>query len=622
VKRSFIIIGCIALIAIGAFWLVRPQDAPSAARQRSLGQDPSLNAGQFAQVARQIEGPLVSAPVVPSLSMAARDLPEAEFEPLLEREINPRQNPLRDFENALLNPPGSTDPLLAAASLNNNTLADLLFTFEGTSNFCSCTPPDTVGDVGPNHYVQMVNASVFNVYDKSGNVLLANRDLRELWASGNCAASRNGDPIVAYDGLADRWLLAQFSTGNGVCVAVSQTSDPTGAYYGYEFTTPSFPDYFKISVWPDAYYMTANESTYSALALDRSKMLAGQAASSVRFAGEDNLLLPADVDGPTAPPAGAPGLFYTFKDNSFHGGSDRLELFAFDVDWATPGNSTFTLLRSINISSFTYTVCGFFNLSCIPQAGTTQRVDPVSEWPMWRLAYRNFGTRQVLLGNFTVDVGSDRAGIRWFELRNTSGTWNLFQEGTYSFADTIHRWMGSIAMDQDGNIALGYSRSSSSLNPSIYFTTRLASDPWGTFGPEQVMFTGSGSQTGSNRWGDYSALSIDPADDCTFWYTQEYYSANSASNWKTRVGVFSIPSCGSAPTDTPTPTATSTATETATATTTATPTATPTASVTPSATATPTATATLTVTATPTTSATPTQEAPAVRVYLPVIRKP
>lgn len=528
----------VVLLCLGIFLLSNNNPAT---RQRSPGE---TAVSQHTNAAKDpvIEGPLVLEQAIPTLTVAVRDLPEAQYQPILERETNPRHNPLL-LQGWPTMPDGAPDPLLGLG-VNNTDTAPPLLTFEGTDNFCGCSPPDTVGDVGPNHYVQMVNATVFNIYDKDGTVLVANKDMNDLWTSGNCSVSDNGDPIVVYDGLADRWVLAQFSTGNGVCVAVSQTADPTGSYYGYEFTTPTFPDYFKIGVWPDAYYMSANESTYSALALERPDMLNGLPAASVRFAGQDNLLMPADVDGPTPPPANAPGLFYTFKDNSFHGGSDRLEVFEFDVDWVTPANSTFTLVDSLNITSYTYTVCGFFNLDCIPQAGTSQRVDPVSEWPMWRLAYRNFGSHQTLVGNFTIDVGSDRGGIRWFELRKTAADWTLFQEGTYSFADTIHRWMGSIAMDGDGNMALGYSRSSTSLNPSIYYTTRLASDAPGTFGSEELMFAGAGSQTGSNRWGDYSALSVDPADDCTFWFTSEYYPSNSANNWNTRVGKFIIPGCG------------------------------------------------------------------------------
>ncbi|MBX3059124.1 MAG: DUF11 domain-containing protein [Anaerolineae bacterium] len=359
-----------------------------------------------------------------------------------------------------------------------------------------------------------------------------------------------GRSILVYDSLADRWVLAQFSTGNGICVAVSQTADPTGSYWGYEFSTPNFPDYPKISVWPDAYYMSTNENSYTAYALERADMLTGLPATSVRFAGQDNFLMAADVDGATPPPANTPGLFYTFKDNSFHGGADRLEIFELDVDWVTPANSTFTLAQTLNVTSFTYTVCGFFNLNCIPQLGTAQRVDAVSEWPMWRLAYRNFGSHETLLANFAVDVGSDRSGIRWYELRRSGGPWSIYQEGTHAPADTTHRFMGSIAMDGQGNIALAYSASSSTMNPAIWYATRLATDPLGTLQAEQTLFAGSGSQTGSNRWGDYSAISIDPTDDCTFWVTNEYYPSNSSNNWNTRIGKFTIPECLASPTET------------------------------------------------------------------------
>lgn len=598
----------IGLFLLSGFAFALVWATKTGTHQRRPGNMPiNLNLSGSQPEQTEMDGPLASELVYSTLTIAARDLPEAQYEPQLQRELNPRQNPLRDL--FVVNEIGPEDPLAANAQTGNFTLATPILTFEGTDNYCGCSPPDTIGDVGPNHYVQMVNATVFNVYDKNGNVILANRNLNTLWASGNCSVSTDGDPIVVYDGLADRWVLAQFSTGNGVCVAVSQTGDPTGAYYGYEFTTPTFPDYFKIGVWPNAYYMSANESTYSALALDRAKMLLGLPATSIRFAGQTNFLMPADVDGPTAPSANADGIFYTFKDNSFHGGTDRLELFAFHPDFVTPSNSTFTTMSSINLTSFTYTVCGFFNLNCIPQANTAQKVDPVSEWPMWRLVYRNFGDHQTLLGNFTVDVGSDRAGIRWFELRNTSGTWNLFQEGTFSLADTIHRWMGSIAMDGDGNIALGYSRSSASLNPSIYYTTRLSTDPLGTFGPEELMYAGTGSQTGSNRWGDYSAMSIDPSDDCTFWYTQEYYPSNSGNNWNTRIGKFIISGCGSGATSTPTPTTTATQTPSPTSTQTATPTVTPT----PTFTSTPSPTATSTVptdTPSPTLTQSPTPNGP------------
>jgi hypothetical protein len=277
-------------------------------------------------------------------------------------------------------------------------------------------------------------------------------------------------------------------------------------------------------------------------------MLAGNpTANFVKFTGETNLLLPADVDGATAPPAGG-GLFYTFKDNAFHGGTDRIELFQLHPNFATPASSTFKLIKTFPIAPFTYTVCGFFSFNCIRQQGTNQRVDAVSEWPMQRFAYRRFAGRQSLVGNFTVGGGAGDVGaaIRWFELRNlgtTAGGWTLFQEGTQDQGGVHDRFMGSIAMDEDGNIALGYSTSSSTLFPSIRYATRQPGDPLGTLEPERVLRAGNGSQTGSNRWGDYSAMSVDPVTGCQFWYTNEYYSPSSGSNWKTAIGAFTMPGC-------------------------------------------------------------------------------
>ncbi len=441
------------------------------------------------------------------------------------------------------------DPLAAVGVNGREPTPAATLNFQGQSNACGCSPPDTVGAAGATQFVQMVNSTSMTVYNKStGAVISGPSEFRLLWPSGNCRNSTDGDPIVVWDALASRWVLAQFSTGNGFCVAVSQTSSATGAYNLYEFTTPSFPDYFKIGAWSDAYYVGANESSYSALALNRSAMLSGAAASMIRFTATapENFLLPASVAGATAPPAGTPGIFYTFKDDSFHGsGADRLEFWHFAPNFTTPASSTFTLGATLNTTAYTYTVCGFFTLNCIPQGGTAQKVDPVSEWPMWQLQYRNLGAGgQKLVANFTIDVGSDRAGIRWYEINKTgASTYAIANEGTHAPADGRHRWMGSIAMDKIGNIALGYNASSASEAPSLRYATRGPGDPAGTLQTEAVLQSGGGSQTSSNRWGDYSAMTVDPTDDCTFWFTGEYYSANGGNSWTTRIGKFVLPSC-------------------------------------------------------------------------------
>lgn len=248
--------------------------------------------------------------------------------------------------------------------------------------------------------------------------------------------------------------------------------------------------------------------------------------------------------GSSAPPVGTPGIFYTYKDNNFHGGVDRLEFFHFVANFTTPVSSSFALVQSLPITAYTYTVCGFFVLNCIHQGGTSQRVDPVSEWPMWQMQYRRFAASERLVLNFTVDVGSDRTGIRWYELEKTgASSYAILQEGSYAPADGRHRWMSSIGIDRNGGIALGFSASSSSENPSLRYATRLPGDPVGTLQTEVVLQAGVGSQTSSNRWGDCSALAIDPVDHGTFWFTGEYYAANSGNGWTNRIGSFQMPEC-------------------------------------------------------------------------------
>ena len=501
-------------------------------------------------------GPIVSDPVVPDVSRPLRDMTPATPEIVLDRELNPRVHPGVLLDGIPNLPDGEPDPLAESSQNGGDLTPPVTLSFDGISYATGGTgsPPDTVGAVGPNHYVQMVNGSI-QIFNKSGTTVFGPVFSNTIWSGfgGSCQTRNDGDPIVLYDRQADRWLVTQFTAASPymICAAVSTTPDPTGSYYRYAFNVGSvLPDYFKFGVWPDAYYMSANETSYTAYAFDRASMLAGAAATYVKFTGQTNLLMPADLDGATAPPAGSPGIFYTFKDNATHGGSDRIEVFNLVVNWATPASSTFTLAHTIPVASFTYTVCGFFNFDCIPQPGASvaQRLDPVSEWPMFRLAYRNFGPHQSLVGNFTVDVGSDRAGIRWFELRRTGvGAWSLYQEGTQTSADTVHRWMGSIAQDRQGNIALGYSVSSSAIFPSIRYATRLATDPLGTLQTEVTLQTGSGYQNQNHsRWGDYSAMDVDPTNDCTFWYTNEYFSTTGLS-WRTRIGTFTIPECVSVP---------------------------------------------------------------------------
>jgi hypothetical protein len=421
-------------------------------------------------------------------------------------------------------------------------------------------PPDTNGDVGPNHYMQAVN-SLFAVFDKNGNVLAGPSFLNAMWVAAAdaglvgpndpCVLNNDGDPVVLYDHLADRWLLSQFVAFSNQCIAISQTADPVaGGWFLYNFPSGVVNDYPKFGVWPDAYYMGTNSGYPGghAWAFDRASMLNGTAATFQRFPAAGTLptfMLPSDLDGPP-PPAGAPNVFLRFVDGAEFGGVDRLEFREFHVDFGNPALSTFTLLADLPTAPFDSNLCGFgMRPQCVPQPGTTQVLDTLRGQPMYRLQYRNFGTHEALVVNHTVDVdGADLAGIRWYELRKIGAAWSIFQQGTYS-PDPTHRWMGSIAMDKVGNAALGYSVSSATVFPGIRYAGRLATDALGVLPQgEFTLVAGGSAQTGSagRRWGDYSAMAVDPVDGCTFWFTTEYYSASSP-NWLTRIGAFRVPEC-------------------------------------------------------------------------------
>lgn len=445
--------------------------------------------------------------------------------------------------------------------------------FEGLGNTSGVLPPDTVGDIGPNHYVQMTNLS-FAIYDRSGMLLYGPVLNNTLWGPlGNvCATSNDGDPVVLYDEAVDRWLMSQFALPNYPngpfyqCLAVSQTGDPTGGWYLYAYliSQNKLNDYPKFGVWPDAYYMSVNQFRCNAagscswrgqgvVAFERDKMLVGDpGALAVYFDNPDPDLggmLPADWDGTAPPPADAPNPFVQVDDDAWGYPNDRLWIWNFHVDWSNPSASTFMADRSLPTASFDSNLCGY-DRNCIPQPSGTP-VDALSDRLMFRLQYRNFGTHQVLLANHTVDVGgADQAGVRWYELNDTGGGWEIYQQGTYA-PDGDHRWMGSVAMNGVGDIALGYSASSGTTYPSIRFTGRLAGDPLGLMTQgEGTIINGGGSQSHSTgRWGDYSMMSVDPTDDCTFWYTQEYYPSNSSAGWHTRIGSFTLSDCGTPDSD-------------------------------------------------------------------------
>jgi hypothetical protein len=418
-------------------------------------------------------------------------------------------------------------------------------------------PSDTTGDVGPHHFIQTVNVA-FEVFDKQGTPLAGPSPINSLWAGfvGNCETHNSGDPDVRYDQLADRWIIMQFTltrdpmtSRTDFCMAVSRTGDPvSGGWYLYDFPTGGISnDYPKLAVWPDAYYLGSQRGSSDAWAVDRVQMLAGAPATMQGFNDPGAFMLPADLDGPTPPPAGTPALFARIVDGS----PDRLELRAFHVDFANPMSSTFTALPDLPTAPFDGTLAG------IPQPGTSLTLETLTGWPMARLQYRNFGTHETLVFNHQVDAdGMDHAGVRWYELRRAGGGWSIFQQGTHApdlgapgLADDVNRWFGSAAMDKLGSIALGYSVGNASVFPGLRRAGRLAGDPLGTMPqPETPIVDGGGAQlTMFQRWGDYSALLVDPVDDCTFWFTSEYMRTTSVAGWSTRIASFKLPGCNVPP---------------------------------------------------------------------------
>ncbi len=446
--------------------------------------------------------------------------------------------------------------------------------FDGPPNLFGGAPPDPVGDVGPDHYVAMSNLH-FAVYDKSGALLYGPAANNTLWSGfgGDCQSDNDGDPVVIYDQLADRWILTQF-TASGPnyynCMAISTSPDPTGTYYRYAVSTGgNFPDYPKYGMWPDAYYISTRDFDglggpfvgVGAYAINRAQMIAGDPSPQIisflvpRGSTPYNVgdgLLPADLDGNTPPPTGSPTYFVGSMDNGGQYGApqDALTLWKFDVDFTTPANSSFTLTDTIPIAPYDTQFSACSGRDCIPQPGTSNKLDILSyrQRPMNRLAYRNFGTHEALVTNQSVEAAPGIAGMRWWEIRDPNGTPVIHQEGTFApgVTDGIHRWMGSIAMDEAGNMALGYSASdATSTYPSVWYTGRLAGDPLGTMSQgEGSIIDGTGSQTSYERWGDYSSMNVDPTDDCTFWYVNEYLPTSSGSGWQLRIGSFKFNECG------------------------------------------------------------------------------
>jgi len=505
-------------------------------------------------------------PIAPRLEPVATDPDENETSVLGPRAFTPVSDRVHPMSSV------AADSLSTLATLPTNSGINILGLGQGFSGFnVSSNIPDTNGAAGPTQYVQFVNDS-FVVFNKSTGALQYGPALGyTLWQSlgGGCGTNPNLDEIVQYDQLAGRWvmMMPNFYSPTSLCIAVSNTSDAVNTTWNlYSFRPPvntqlcqcrMMTDYPKLSVWPDGYYISYNmiwNGNYegpAACVVNRSAMLSGAAATMQCFQNTGTNYgspLPADVDGSTPPPAGSPEYFMNFDGND-----QSLDLWQFHVDWNTPSNSTYTGPVNIPVAAFTE-ACGetivefnYTNGNCIPQANTSVTLDSYGDRIMYRLAYRNFGGHQSLVANHTVATGTNgsQTGIRWYELQNTGSGFGLYQQGTYA-PDASYRWMGSVAMDKAGDIAMGYSVSNSTMGPSIRYAGRVPTDSLGTMESEVDVLSAAGitpkSRTNNFRWADYSSIAIDPSDDCTFWYTTEYMPAN-GGNWSTRIASFTFPSC-------------------------------------------------------------------------------
>ncbi|MBA3607749.1 MAG: DUF11 domain-containing protein [Chthoniobacterales bacterium] len=509
----------------------------------------------------------------------------------VDRALQEQAEEINELNTGFIRRPNLNAPVQKDGALQSGFGADGRFklnipspivVFEGLGASGSA-PPDTMGAVGPNDYVQIVNATQVQIFDKAGVPRGPAFSLNTLFAPLGPPASvtNNGDGLVLYDRMADRWILTQFSFFSSATppyhqpIAVSKTGDPTGEYWAYDFITPGneFPDYGKIGAWPDGYYFSDRQFTngvsyngFGVFAFDRAKMLVGDStATYIYFNAGPTLsdsssgMIPTDYNGLTPPPAGAPNVFSVFLDDAFDA-VDALRLFDFHADFAVPANSTFTERPEspLPVAAFDSRSPGTFTGSRAeieepPPAVAADYLNAIGDRLMLRLQYFNRAGTETLTTVHTVNAGiipppgvgptvaEYRAATRWYVLEKTSpgANWSVQDQGTYS-PDTTERWMGSSVVDNAGNLAVGYSTSSLSVFPSIAYAGRLLTDPPGMLSQgEATMFAGTGVQLGtSNRWGDYTAMCLDPSDDATFWYTNEYYNTNATFDWKTKIGAF------------------------------------------------------------------------------------
>ncbi len=397
----------------------------------------------------------------------------------------------------------------------------------GQSPSVSFRPFDPTGAAGPDHYIQMINGDTYEIWNKNGTSLGA-ATISALWPSGK----GDGDPIVLYDKAADRWFMSQFggSGDNGIYIAVSSTSDPLGTWNTYEFLSPDFPDYLKFSAWQDGYYMTANYSQ-KIFAFNRDKILAGDPSAEAVYqsfsppqGGGFFVPLPADASDGVLPGNGTPCPIFSYSDNAWGGGNiDAVNIFNASVNWNT---QIMTVSSGGVIPTNAFDASYDSNWDDISQPGTSQKLDGIGGAMLFRAQWKTWSGYNTVVLNWGVQITSSQRGIYWVELRQNQSTdvWSIYQQGVYA-PGTDSYWLGSIAMNDNGDIGLSYAKASPNTYMTLAYTGRYVTDPLGTMPmSEVIVMNGTGSQTSMNRVGDYSQTCLDP-DGETFWHTGEYLAS-------------------------------------------------------------------------------------------------
>jgi len=476
-------------------------------------------------IAHKVVGPVKDFPALTPQQLAEMDLQDAKIK--RNQELRERSYPFWEETR-----PTKPDAGLQSEMGAMENLTGVIQNWGGQTS--SSNPPDCNGSVGPNHYMQTIN-SKYTIYDKTGALLEGPTNLNVFFTGLPGGSSNDGDPVILFDEQAQKWMLAEFSGIWGpdyMLIAVSQTSDPTGLWDAWSFPMNGFPDYMKLGVWRDGYYMGTNTGSGNDIyVFERDVMIAGGSnPKMVQFNNPNrpnsgfHCVLPMDNDGAFAP-VGTPGGFITINDNAWGGSStDQLWIYELNVDWANTSNSTFARVQQLDVESFDSNFGPTWEN--IRQPGTGQKLDAINQILMHRAQYRNFNGSEHIVCNHTIDVdNTDHGGVRWYELEHDGTEWAIRQYGTYA-PDAHSRWMASAAMNGNHEIAIGYSVSSTSVYPSIRYAGQSSSQNTQASGvldiAETSIHEGTASQTSSERWGDYANLAVDPSDDHTFWFTTEY----------------------------------------------------------------------------------------------------